>query len=330
MRRQRLAGTELEPSVLCLGTGSFGSAIPRDTAFAILDAFAERGGTSLDTAHVYAAWVPGGAGASELTLGAWMRDRGVRQSMVVGTKGGHPDVAAMHVPRLTPAEIRRDLDESLERLQTETVDLYWLHRDDPSVPVAEILDVLNAAVAAGQVRALGASNWSVGRLEGAAACARRQGWRGFCASQVGWSFADIVPEFNGQNGMLYMDAASLRFHQRTQLPVAAYSSQAHGFFSGKYRREDALGAPLPAGVLRGYGTPANFDRLERAQALAARHGSTANAVALAWLLAQPFPVFPIVGPRTMAQLVDSCAATELTLAPAELAFLTTGAALPQP
>jgi aryl-alcohol dehydrogenase-like predicted oxidoreductase len=230
----------------------------------------------------------------------------------------------MHISRLSPAEIAHDLAESLERLQADSIDLYWLHRDDPAVPVGEIMDALHAHLAAGRVRAIGASNWTPARLDAAAAYARARGLASFCASQIGWSLAQANPEMIGQNGMLYMDTGTLEYHRRSGLPVMAYSSQGQGFFSGKYARSllTARGqATATEAMAHLYFSEANFARLERAQALAAQAGVTANQIALAYLLSQPFPVYPIVGCRTVEQVRASCAASGLQLDEGEVAWL---------
>ena len=131
MRYTALPTTGFTPSVLCLGTGGFGTRIPQDQAFQMLDRFAELGGNFLDTARVYAAWLPGGEGASERTIGAWLKSRDMAASCIVATKGAHPNLATMRISRLTPAEIAADVSASLEALGVEAIDLYWLHRDDP-------------------------------------------------------------------------------------------------------------------------------------------------------------------------------------------------------
>ena len=218
------------PSVLCLGTGGFGSAVPREEAFALLDAFAAGGGSFLDTAHIYAAWLPGGAGASERTIGAWLASRGMRARMLLATKGGHPDLAPGSPGRLRPEDIEHDLGESLERLQVERVDLYWLHRDDRSLPVGEILSALAPQVAAGRIGSIGASNWRPERLQEANAWAAAHGVPGFLASSIGWSLARAVPERIPPGDMLFMDAAQLDWYRGNGLPVVAYSSQANGYF----------------------------------------------------------------------------------------------------
>jgi aryl-alcohol dehydrogenase-like predicted oxidoreductase len=126
---------------------------------------------------------------SERTIGAWLRSRGVRKGVILATKGAHPDLDAMQVDRMSPEEIGSDLAESLDALQTDVVDIYWLHRDAPGVPVEEIVDALNVHVRAGRIRALGASNWRPDRIEAANAYARTHDLTGFSASQIAHSLA---------------------------------------------------------------------------------------------------------------------------------------------
>ncbi|MCW8128976.1 MAG: aldo/keto reductase [Planctomycetota bacterium] len=320
MRTSALPGLALKPSVVALGTGPYGSAIDRDASFAMLDAYAEAGGNFLDSAHVYASWVAGGEGASEKTIGAWMKARQNRARIVVGTKGAHPDLKTMHIPRMRPEDIAKDLGESLERLETDYIDLYWLHRDDLNTPVGEILGALNEHLAAGRIRALGASNWTVARLQEAADYAAREKVTGFCASQIGWSLARVNPGISGQNGTLYMDDPTMAYHRSSKLPVAAYSSQGNGFFGGKYRRGEAPEGKK-AGMAKKYFSDANFGKLERAQQLGQELGRSANEVAVAYITSQPFAGFAIVGPNTMDQLHASCAAGSLELTPSQVAWL---------
>jgi aryl-alcohol dehydrogenase-like predicted oxidoreductase len=320
VKRLAVTGAAFDVANICVGTGRFGTAIGEAEAFGILDRYAELGGNFVDTAHVYAAWLPGGAGASERTVGRWLRARGARDRIVVGTKGGHPDLAAMEVSRLSPTEIRRDLAESLERLAVDRVDFYWLHRDDPAVPVSEILGCLNELIAQGLVRAIGASNWTPARLEEARAHAARTGVAGFCASQVAFSLAVPNPGFD-RAGTLSLDREARRYHESTRLLLAAYSSQAKGFFSGKYARNMSAAGGAGPNVGGGYFSSANFDRLERATRLGQRLGRTANEIALAYLFSQPFPVVAIVGPRSAGQLAASCAAADLALDEAQVRYL---------
>ena len=188
MKYQNLPGTEQRASVIVLGTAWYGTTIPESEAFGMLDAFAEHGGNFWDTANGYFRWRPGGEGKSETTLGAWLKHNS-RRDVLIGTKG-----ADQGMDRQT---IRHQLTESLERLGTDYVDFYWLHCDDPNVPVGEILDWLNELVDEGCFPAFGCSNWRVRRMHEAAKYAVDHGVRGFSASQIGWSLAQANPEVAG-------------------------------------------------------------------------------------------------------------------------------------
>lgn len=313
-------GTNLKPSVICLGTGHFGSDISTDAAFSLLDAFAEAGGNCADTAHVYAAWLPHGNGQSERTLGKWLANR-QPHDFFVGTKGGHPDLTTMDVSRLTPECIASDLDESLDRLQLAAVDIYWLHRDDPLIPVGEILDALNEHINAGRVRYLGASNWSVQRIVTANEEARRRGLTGFCASQIAWSLAEVNPQKRGTGGTVQMDGETLAWHRNIGFPVAAYSAQANGFFAHPLPEPGAQTTEKQRALAPSYWSPKNALRHARAQELGLRLGRTAHEVALAYLWSQTFPAVAIIGPRHLEQLRESLQAADLRLSDEDMAFV---------
>ena len=172
MRTLTIPNTDLKVSALCLGAGGLGTRVSPKDSLRLLDEFVQQGGNFLDTAHIYAAWVPGGEGVSERVIGHWLRTRRIREDIIVGTKGGHPHLYSMDVPRLSPAEIAQDLQESLERLHVDTIDLYWLHRDDPNRPVAELIETLTEAVRQNKIRYFGFSNWTVGRMRAALDYAR--------------------------------------------------------------------------------------------------------------------------------------------------------------
>jgi len=175
MKFKNIPQTDLYPSAICLGTASFGTSIDTSTAFQMLDTFVEYGGNFIDTAHIYGAWVPDGVGLSEKIIGQWVKGRRVEENIVIATKGAHPLLSAMDVPRLSRQDVVADLDESLHYLQTASIDLYWLHRDDPTRPVAEILETLNSQVKQGKIRYFGCSNWRVERIEEAMRYAAEHG-----------------------------------------------------------------------------------------------------------------------------------------------------------
>ncbi len=162
-----LPGTSLSVSPLCLGGVPFGHTLSDKETFALLDRFVALGGNFIDTARIYSDWVPGETRRSERVLGDWMQARRNRPSLVISTKGAHPFIESLDTPRSAVAEIRDDLEGSLRTLRLDTVDLYWLHRDDPTRSVGHFIDLLNAFVREGKVRHFGASNWSTERLRAA-------------------------------------------------------------------------------------------------------------------------------------------------------------------
>jgi aryl-alcohol dehydrogenase-like predicted oxidoreductase len=309
---------------VCMGTGVMGSAISLDSSFAALDAYFAYGGRFFDTAHIYAAWLENGEGASERTLGAWVRERGVRDSVVIGTKGAHPPLDNMEQGRCGPDDIGSDMADSLRRLGMDAVDLYWLHRDDPRMPVGEIVVTMGRLVREGKARAWGVSNWTPERIEAAARFAASEGLAPPVASQPGWSLASWPPDSPLLGGMLYVDSACEAFHRETGFPLVAYSSQATGWFGEdnvRWARAGFAGAP-PAGA--SYDCPANRDRLLRAAALGEDLGRTATQVALAWLLHQPFPVYPVIGTTRPGRIREAVEAKDISLSPEQVRYLRDG------
>jgi aryl-alcohol dehydrogenase-like predicted oxidoreductase len=322
MRYTAIPGTDLRPSSICLGTSELGSVLDREASFALLDRFLELGGTFIDTASVYADWRPGERSVSEKTIGRWLAERGTRQRVVLGTKGGHPDLATMHVSRLSRHEIVHDLDASLRNLGTDVIDLYWLHRDDPARPVADMLETLHDQVLAGKVRYYGCSNWRASRIREAQAYAALHGFRGFVGNQMLWSLAQPDPDAIADKTIATMDAHLRQVHLDTGLAAIPYSSQANGFYQ-KLARGTLHRANR--GALRTYDRPQNRARFARIQALYAQTGLSITQVVLGYLLSQPFPTIPIVGCKTIEHLEDSMCAGDVRLTPQQIRYLVEGA-----
>jgi aryl-alcohol dehydrogenase-like predicted oxidoreductase len=310
MKKLRVPGTGLEITNICLGTARFGSEHPEEECFRILDRYMELGGNAIDTANAYASFLPGGTGMSERTIGRWLRRSGARDRLVIATKGGHPSFDSMDVPRLSPEDIRGDLTESLDRLGLDSVDLYWLHMDDPGVPVSGLVDTMNELLSQGLVKAAGASNWSTERLEEARRYAEKTNRTGFFGSQVAFSLAEPNPGFDNP-GTKSLTPEDRPYYAKAGLVVAAYSPHAKGFFSGKYDRG------MTVSTEKG-------KRVERARELADRLGWKPNDVALAYIFSQPFDVAAVVGPRNVEQIEASCAAADLALSADQLRFLEEG------
>ena len=206
--------------------------------------FLKQGGNFVDTAHVYNDWVPGERSRSEKLLGAWIKERRNRPNVRLATKGAHPDLAQMQVGRLSPAEIQADVEESLRFLQVETIDLYWLHRDDAARPVEEIINTLEAHAQAGKIRYFGCSNWRLERIQAAQKYSAGRGRSGFVGVQNLWSLAkvnlDILRERDAT--LAVMDDDLWQYHRQTGLAAIPYTSQANGLF----QKMDTVGtARLP-------------------------------------------------------------------------------------
>jgi aryl-alcohol dehydrogenase-like predicted oxidoreductase len=280
----------------------------------LLDSFIEQGGNFLDTAKIYADWLPGERSISEKTLGAWMHQRGNRHQVIVATKGAHPDLAAMHIPRLSPGEIVADLEASLQHLGADMIDLYWLHRDDPARPVEEIIDTLNSQVIAGKIRYFGCSNWRAGRIQAAQAYAKAHGLMGFAGNQMLWSLAHIDMDANPDKTLVNMDAESFEYHKSSGLAAIPYSSQAGGLFNKMARGSGTSGGGM-------YPIVENEARFKHIQKLSDETGLSITQIVLGYMLSQPFAVIPIVGCHTLTQLKDSLSAAEVCLLPSQVAFL---------
>jgi aryl-alcohol dehydrogenase-like predicted oxidoreductase len=312
----QLPKTDLRVSRLCLGSNMFGTALDQGRINAVLDKFTALGGNFIDTARSYGDWIPDApAGASERAIGTWLKTQR-REDVVVATKGGFFDLrAGDYRPRANPADIGKDLAESLDHLQTDVIDFYWLHSDDEAVPAGELVDALIGAQGAGKIRAFGASNWSPERLAQAQAYAASRGHAGFAAIQPFWGLAVPNAEAAAAQGYgRYYDQA----YAQLDLPVIPYAGQSRGVFS---KLADGGEASLPEALAAMYLNDANRARLPRVEAKARALGVSVNAVVLAWLVNQPRLTVPIIGASRPDQLDDAFSALTLALSPDEVVAL---------
>ncbi|GHO46497.1 aldo/keto reductase [Ktedonospora formicarum] len=300
MKYGRLPGVEKPVSRLVMG-------VDNQTEWAhtsvMLDDYFERGGNCFDTAFIY------GGGACERMLGQWVKNRGLREQVVLLGKGAH-------TPYCTPEWLVKQLEISLDRLQTDYLDIYMLHRDNPEIPVGEFMSVLNEQKQAGRMRAFGASNWSIERVQEANRWAEERGLQGFVAVSNNFSLARMVnPVWNGC--IAASDPASRAWLTETGMALMPWSSQARGFFTGRAKPEDHSDEEL----VRSWYSDDNFQRLERVNQLAARRGVLPINIALAYVLCQPFPTFPLIGPRALSETRTSFQALSVDLSPEELCWL---------
>jgi aryl-alcohol dehydrogenase-like predicted oxidoreductase len=227
----------------------------------------------------------------------------------------------MQVPRLSPGEIVEDLEDSLRNLQVDTIDLYYLHRDDPTRAVAEIVDTLHAQQASGKIRYFACSNWRADRIREAQAYADAQGFQGFVADQMLWNLAVVDPEALVGQGVVTMDKELRRLHAETGMAAVPFSSQAGGLF--QKMSAGTLDGRNPA-LTRTYPTLQNRQRFERIQHLALESGLTVSQIVLGYLLSQPFVTLPIVGCKSLPHLHDSLSAADVVLTPSQIAYLERG------
>lgn len=300
-------------SRLVLGTAFFNPQ-SEEKGFELLEAFRKAGGTILDSARAY--------GESEKVVGAWLAAQGHRGDMVVISKCGH-GVGVLPEDGFENL-VGEELATSLANLQTDYIDLYMLHRDNPGMPVERIMDRLNIDVEAGRVRALGASNWSYDRVEAANDYALKNGLAGFSVVSNNLSLGEPAGPF--YPGLVSTDANGEAWHERTSVPLIPWSAQARGFFTGMLtpgmaKDPDAIEEPFMKRMAEIYGTNRNFERLRRARELGKQKDATAMEIALAWLLHKPFAVLPVVGPRTPEELASCLKATALKLSADECSWL---------
>jgi aryl-alcohol dehydrogenase-like predicted oxidoreductase len=320
MKFNKILGTDINCSTICLGGVGLGSKIDQLSAFRVMDIFAEHGGNMVDTAQVYDNWLPIESSISEKTIGNWMKSRKNRDHLIVTTKGAHPNLETMHIPRSSPLEILQDINGSLQNLQVETIDLYWLHRDDPARPVAEVMELLNDQIKAGKIRYFGCSNWSLARIKEAQKYAEDHHIQGFSGNQLMWSLAVADQNHLSDKSIVMINEETKQYHRSTGLAAFAYSSLAQGLFSkwdsGVYAVNSDLVNPV-------YRSDENRKRFERLKQLASELSLSISQVVLGYLISQPSLTIPIVGCYTPKQL-EECLQGEAQLTQTQLDFLDIG------
>ncbi|MFJ4408661.1 aldo/keto reductase [Streptomyces sp. NPDC088910] len=312
MRYRTLAGgAGPEVSALCLGILPFGTTVDEATSFAILDRFAEAGGTYVDTANNYSVWAPGGTGdESELLLGRWLHSRGARDRTVVATKvGARPPVGSTAVwpdawEGLSAKVIEAGIEGSLRRLGTDHVDVYYAHVEDRDVLMAETVQAFADVVRGGSTRVLGCSNHAAWRVGAARQYAADHGLPGYTCVQQRYTYLWPVP--GGEWGAQWYARDDMQdlVASNDDMTLMAYGP----LMSGAYTRTDKE-------LLAQYDHPLSHRRLEVLREVAAEAGATPNQVVLAWQMGGALPVVPVVGVSSLAQLEEALGAVELDLDP---------------
>jgi aryl-alcohol dehydrogenase-like predicted oxidoreductase len=310
MRKLTLGSSGIQASALCFGTDSIGSKIGMEQSFRLLDRFREAGGTFIDTANFYAAWLPGCVGGeSETAIGKWLKDRGCRLGMVIASKLAfdYPGCAG----GLSAAEIERECEKSLKRLQTDHLDLYYAHRDDAATPLEETMGAFDRLIKAGKVRAIGASNLRVWRIAEANQVSAQRGYARYSVVEQRHTY--FRPRHGADFGPQISVNEDLKDYCRARgLALVGYSI----LLQGAYTRQDR---PVPAQ----YAGPDSAERLAALKQVAAQTGATPNQVIIAWMLAGDPPVLPIIAGSRIEQLEENLAALDVTLSPGQMQRLNT-------
>ncbi len=304
-------------SAFALGTVDFGTGMPEEVSFQVMDAYRAMGGNVLDSARIYGDFDNHIQGTSEKTVGKWIASRKARSQVIVSTKGAHPPWDDMTHHRLDRASIESDMDESLEALGLDSVDLYFLHRDEAARPVGDILETLNGLVASGKAKLLGASNWSAARIEEANAYAASHNMQGFAVNQPQWSLA--FQHHVSDTTLIQMDRDTYEMHKRSKLPCMPYSSQAKGFFTKIFELGEEK---LPDALKRDFVSEDNARRYEAVLKVREATGLSVGAISLSYLTGQPdFLTLPIVGVSRLGQVEALREAADALLPPEHLRAL---------
>ncbi len=311
MRTLQLGHSRIDVSILCLGILPFGTKVDRETSFAVMDAYYEAGGRFIDTANNYSKWHANGVGTeSETVLGEWMRDRRNRDELVIATKVGfnRDDIG----PSLSRETIETESAGSLERLQTDRVDLYYAHADIRTDPLEETLEALDDLVKAGRARAIGCSNYRAWRIAEARSLSERRGWASYCCVQQRHSYLRPRPGagFGAQTSS--NDDLLDYCREHDDVRMLAYSP----LLNGAYTRSDRQ---IPSQYV-GAETEQRLGALRR---IASEVGATENQVIYAWMLASAPSVIPLTAPTTMEQLEENLGALSVALTDEQVAELDT-------
>jgi len=309
VHKRPLGRSSLSVAPLAFGGNVFGWSVDEKRSFELLDAFVDAGGNLIDTADVYSAWVPGNRGGeSETIIGKWLKRSGKREQVLIATK-----VAKWtEQPGLSPVNIQQAVDGSLQRLQCDHIDLYQVHEDDASVPLAETLGAFARLIEAGKVRVIGASNYAADRFADALAVSKQHGLP---------RYESLQPEYNLVSRTGYEKELEPLIRAE-HIGVISYYALASGFLSGKYRSAaDLSKSTARGGAVKKFLNPHGLQVLAALDAVAAAHHATPAQVALAWLIARPGLTAPIVSATSVEQLHELLGATSLQLTHDEIAQL---------
>ena len=308
MKTIHLGKTGVEVSALCMGVMYFGNRIGKEMSYHLMDRYVDAGGSFFDTANIYSFWISGfQGGESETVLGQWMRDRKNRSQLFIASKMGF---AYQNVERgLRADQIQTECEKSLQRLQTDVIDLYYAHVDDRDTPLEETMEAFDRLIKAGKVRYIGASNFLAWRLEKTRMVSRANGWAEYCCIQQRYSYLRPKPgaAFGAQ---VCVNEDLLDYVQSESIRLLAYSP----LLNGAYTRADR---DFPEQYLG----PDTDTRLATLRAVAEEMDATANQIVYAWMMQSDPPVIPLMAASTDEQIAENLGAVEVKLSDAQMSRL---------
>ncbi|MGM9522250.1 MAG: aldo/keto reductase [Oscillospiraceae bacterium] len=302
----RITIPDTDISISPIGLGTVGAGIDWDGADAdrVIDAYIDMGGNVIDSARAYSDWIPPEIGRSERVIGDWIRRGGKRDKVVLITKGGHPKYTSkeddLHIPRMTPADMRHDIELSLKALGVDTIDVYFYHRDNRAQTVEEEIETMENFRREGKIRYYGCSNWESDRILEADAYCREKGYRGFVADQallnMGMKYMNPLDD----DTLVYMNGALYDYHVNNPQNLAMpYMGVASGFFHLYIAKgEDAV-------KKNPYYTSGNVKAAQRCRELMEKYNASVSQIVLGFFTQQPFKCVPLYGPQNVEQLKDA-------------------------
>lgn len=310
MRYISIEGNTKKFSTIALGTTYFGTKIDEKTSFALLDEFAQQGGTTIDTAVVYGQEDSNSISKSEKVIGKWLKSNNMYKEMAIITKGGHPDLTS-GVSRISHKQVVEDLNRSFDTLNTSTIDLWFFHRDDPSKSIHFMIDLLTQIQSQFPITSFGASNWSTKRIEESHLYSYQNQLPVIKASEIHYSLANTDGVKMNDENLVFMDEKSLIWYEEHQVPVFAFSSQAKGFFT----KASQMGGIdlLNSKITSRYVSEENVATLEKVQLMSKELGISVTSLVIAYITSAPFPSVAIIGPSSVSQLQDSLKGSDVTL-----------------
>lgn len=303
---------DLKVSAIVLGTDYYGSTVCENDCFKLMDMYRDFGGNCIDTAKLYV------DGMSEEIIGKWLKNK-QRDKFIISTKGAHPPVSDMNISRLSEKEIEEDLNSSLKRLNTDYVDIYWLHRDDINKSVEPIIDALNKFIKQGKIRNIGASNWTAKRIKEANCYAEKNGLVPFCASQIKWSLAITNPAYKDDPTLVEMNENEYEFYENNPVSVFAFASQGKGFFS---KMAEGGADALSEKAKERYYCEENLKRFDACKDIARKNSVSVSAAVVSYIYSDKNTnSVAIIGPKNENQLTDTVKYSDFVLTEAERAAL---------